>query len=99
MRARRLPVIDEYVDGEEAAVFVDDKVLVLSPLATHLLALVGYDWTELTTLAEAVVDAFGAPPGGQSADEATSDALRTLEAQGIVTIADPVTETVPSQSI
>ena len=57
------------------------------------------DWTELTTLAEALVEAFGEPPTGQSAAEATSDALRTMEAQGIVAIADPVTESVPSQSI
>jgi hypothetical protein len=91
--------VDEYVDGGEAAVFVDDKVVVLSPLATYLLGLIGDDWTELTTLAEALVAAFGEPPTGQSAAEATSDALRTMEAQGIVAITDPVTESVPSQSI
>jgi hypothetical protein len=89
MRVRRVPVVDEYVDGEEAAVFVDDNVVVLSPLATYLLGLVADDWTELTTLAEALVGAFGHPPTGESAAEATADALRTLEAQGIVAIADP----------
>jgi hypothetical protein len=99
MRARRVPVMDEYVDGEEAAVFVEDRVVVLSPLATYLLGLIGDDWTELTTLAEALVDAFGDPPAGQSPAEATSDALRTMEAQGIVAITDAVTESVPSQSI
>lgn len=99
MRARRVPVRDEFTEDGEAAVFVDDKVMVLSPLATHLLGLVGYDWTELPTLAGGLVDAFGEPPAGQSAAEATSNALRTMAAQGIVTIADPVTESVPNQSI
>ena len=84
MRARRVPVMDEYVEGEEAVVFVDDKVVVLSPLATYLLGLIAYDWTELATLAEALVEAFGEPPTGQTAAEATSDALRRMEAQGIV---------------
>ena len=89
MRVRRLPVVDEYVEDGEAAVFVDGNVVVLSPLATYLLGLVAYDWTELMALAEALVDAFGDPPTGQSAAEATSNALRTMEAQGIVAIADP----------
>ena len=87
--------MDEYVEGEEAAVFVDDTVVVLSPLATYLLGLIAYDWTELTTLAEALVEAFGEPPTGQTAAEATSDALRRMEAQGIVALPDPVTKSVP----
>jgi len=76
--------MDEYVEGEEAAVFVDDTVVVLSPLATYLLGLIAHDWTELTILAEALVEAFGDPPTGQTAAVATSDALRRMEAQGIV---------------
>ena len=99
MRARRAPVTDEYVDGGEAAVFVDDRVVVLSPLATHLLGVVAYDWTDLTTLAAALVDAFGDPPTERSAASATSDALHTLEAEGIVEIADPVKDLVPNPPI
>ena len=99
MRVRRLPVTDEYLEDAEAAVFVDGKVVVLSRLATHLLGLLASGWTELTALAEALVEEFGEPPSGQSAAEATSDALHTLAAQGIVALVDPVAESVPNQSI
>ena len=85
MKARRLPLVDEYVEHGEAAVFVEGRVVVLSPLATHLLRLVSDDWTDLTTLSESLVAAFGTPPTG-SAVEATAEALRALEAEKVVEI-------------
>ena len=99
MRVRRLPVTDEYLEDAEAAVFVDGKVVVLSRLATYLLGLLASGWTELAALAEALVEEFGDPPSGQSATAATLDALHTLEAEGIVEMADPVKDLVPNSPI
>ncbi len=84
MRARRRAVLDEYHEDGEAAVFVDGNVVVLSPLATHLLSLVGDDWTELAAIAAGLEEAFGPPPGEGSTDEATRSALGELQAQGIL---------------
>ena len=84
MRARRRPVLDEYHEDGEAAVFVDGNVVVLSPLATHLLILVGDDWTELAAIASGLEEAFGPPPGETSSDEATRSALGELQEQGIL---------------
>jgi hypothetical protein len=85
LRARRLPLRDEYVEDGEAAVLVDGRVLVLSPLATHLVGVVADEWTDLAPLSQALVAAFGAPPSGTAAD-ATAEALRVLHAEGIVEI-------------
>jgi hypothetical protein len=90
VRARRVPVVDEYTEDGEAAVFVDGRVVVLSPLATHLLGLVDDDeWTDLRTLSQGLEAAFGVPPTG-SAAEATAEALQALEAEGVVEIENSV---------
>jgi hypothetical protein len=89
VRARRVPVVDEYVEDGEAAVFVDGRVVVLSPLATHLLGLVDDEWTDLRTLSHGLEAAFGVPPIG-SAAEATAEALQALEAEGVVEIENSV---------
>ena len=90
MKARRVPVVDEYVEDGEAAVFVGGRVVVLSPLATHLLGLVDDDeWTDLRTLSRGLEAAFGVPPTG-SAAEATAEALQALEAEGVVEIENSV---------
>ena len=93
MKARRLPLVDEYVEDGEAAVFVGGRVVVLSALATHLLGLVSDDWTDLTTLSEGLVAAFGTPPTG-SAAEATAEALRALEAEKVVEIENSVNRSI-----
>jgi hypothetical protein len=99
MKVRRLPLVDEYVEDGEAAVFVNGRVVVLSPLATHLLGLVADDWTDLAPLSEFLVAAFGAPPAGRSATHTTAEALRTLAAEGLVEIADAINESVPNYTI
>ena len=38
MRARRLEILDEYVEDDEAVVFVDGQVVALSALATTALS-------------------------------------------------------------
>jgi hypothetical protein len=89
VKARRVPVVDEYTEDGEAAVFVDGRVVVLSPLATHLLGLVDDEWTDLRTLSHGLEAAFGVPPTG-SAVKATAEALQALEAEGVVEIENSV---------
>jgi hypothetical protein len=93
MKVRRLPLVDEYVEDGEAAVFVGGRVVVLSPLATHLLGLVTDDWTDLAAVSEGLVEAFGTPPAG-SAAEATAQALRALQAEGVVEIENSVNRSI-----
>ena len=93
MRARRVPVVDEYVEDGEAAVFVGGRVVVLSPLATHLLGLIAEDWIDLAPLSEGLVEAFGVPPAG-SAIAATAEALRALQAEGVVEIENSVNRSI-----
>jgi hypothetical protein len=85
--------VDEYVEDGEAAVFVDGRVVVLSPLATHLLGLVADDWTDLTTVSQGLEAAFGVPPTG-SAAEATTEALQALEAEGVVELENSVNQSI-----
>lgn len=86
MRARRGEIIDEYVENGEAAVLVGTDVIVLSPLATALLALVGDHWTDLGDVAAGLVRSFGEPPDGVAADVATADALHALAAHDLIRI-------------
>jgi hypothetical protein len=85
--------MDEYTEDGEAAVFVDGRVVVLSPLATHLLGLVADDWTDLTTVSQGLEAAFGVPPTG-SAAEATTEALQALEAEGVLEIENSVNQSI-----
>ena len=89
MRAKRVPVLDEYAEDGEAAVFVDGRVVVLSPLATHLFSLIAEEWTDLATLSRELELVFGVPPD-RSAAEATADALRALEAERLVLLEESV---------
>ena len=84
MRARRLPFHDEYVDAGESAVFIDDRVVVLSALGTSILAALGTGWTDLHDVAEALREEHGDPPTRAGAHEATRQALMTLSEQGLV---------------
>ncbi len=88
MKARRRPLIDEYVQDGEAAVFVDGNVVVLSPLATHLLGLLGEAWVEVRTLAAGLVAEFGSPPDDADGIDATAEALRALDRMFVVELAE-----------
>jgi hypothetical protein len=86
MRVRRGPILDEYAEDGEAAVLVGVDVIVLSPLATTLLGLVGADWTDAGAVTAGLVSAFGTPPDGSSADVMTRDALRSLAAHQVLVV-------------
>ena len=78
MRARRLPVIDEYVEDDQVVVFVDGRVVALSPLATAALFSVGVAWTDVTAVSAELVARFGEPPGDSDPMEVTHTTLESL---------------------
>jgi hypothetical protein len=84
MKVRRVPWLDEYVEGGESAVLVDDRVFVLSELATTLLAAIGPGAVEVEHVAAVLGERFGAPPDGTDLFDATAAALRELAEQGLV---------------
>lgn len=86
-RVRRLPVVDEYVEGGESAVFVGETVVTLSHVPTAMLAVLGEEWTEVAALEAALVERFGAPDGGSVA-EAVEAVVRTLVSHDLLEV-DP----------
>lgn len=84
MRARRLPLLDEYAEGDEAVVFVAGNVVALSALATAALRELGPTWTDAGDVAAALVEAFGEPPPGIESAAMTRSALESLAELGIV---------------
>jgi hypothetical protein len=84
MRVRRLPVVDEYVEGGEAVVFVDGNVVALSELATAALTSVGWEWTDLQEVTAALVAQFGEPAEGVAVDQVVTAALEQLARLSIV---------------
>jgi hypothetical protein len=101
MRARRLEIVDEYVEDGRAAVYTTaGMVVLLSELATSAWGLLGDDWVASTQLAERLVDEFGDPddsgdtddPDDRAADRLTEDVLRSLAEMSLVELAeDPTT--------
>jgi hypothetical protein len=85
MRARRSPVLDEYAEDGQVAVYSEGGiVVVLSELAGVAWEALGDDWTTADSLASVLVEAFGEPPEGRPAVQMTELALRTLSGHGIV---------------
>ena len=61
-RVRRLPVVDEYVEGGRAAVYATSgEVVALSELATWVWTALTDEWGSIEDLADGLVREFGAP--------------------------------------
>lgn len=88
MHVTRAEWHDWYVESGESAVFVGDKVTVLSELATTLLGLVG-DGADLADLAEGLTAAFGSPDG--DAVDATRSRVLELVEGGVLLVNHVVT--------
>jgi hypothetical protein len=87
-RARRLPVVDEYVEDGRAAVYAGNgDVVALSELATGAWASLTEEWTSVTELSTALVAEFGEPEG-IDALVATEATLRALADHGLVELDD-----------
>jgi len=84
MRARRLEVLDEYVEEDQAVVFVDGQVVALSALATTALFSVGTAWTEASVVEAALVAEFEDPPPGTDPLAATHSTLMSLAKLGLL---------------
>ncbi len=85
MRVRRRPVLDEYAEDGQVAVFSEEgMVVVLSELAGVAWGALGDEWTGADGVAALLVDVFGEPPEGHTALEMTESALRTLSGHGLV---------------
>lgn len=89
MRARRLPVIDEYVDGDQMAVFAHGQLVVLSAVATAALRTLDERWTDMAEVIERVVDAVGPPPTG-SRESAVGSVIQELAHLGLVEVSPRV---------
>jgi hypothetical protein len=87
-RARRLSIVDEYVEDGRAAVYAGNgDVVALSELATGLWAALTDDWTPMADLTAALVAEFGEPEG-IGALAATEATLRTLADHGLAELDD-----------
>jgi hypothetical protein len=82
-RARRLPVVDEYVEDGRAAVYAGNgDVVALSELATGAWTALTEEWTSVTDLSAVLVAEFGEPEG-IDALTATEATLRALADHGL----------------
>ena len=94
MRARRLEVVDEYVEDGRAAVYTSPgMVLLLSELATTAWGALGETWVSSVEVAAVLIEEFGDPGEGQGL-QLTEDALRSLAEMALVEldeseVADP----------
>ena len=83
-RARRLPIVDAYVEDGRAAVYAGNgEVVALSELATWAWSALTDDWTPMADLAAGLIAEFGEPPGMDPL-AATDATLRTLAEHGLV---------------
>jgi hypothetical protein len=87
-RARRLPVVDEYVEDGRAAVYAGNgDVVALSELASGAWAALTDDWTAMADLTAVLVAEFGEPEG-IDALTATEATLRALADHGLAEVDD-----------
>jgi hypothetical protein len=88
MRARRLPIVDEYAEDGRVAVFTEQgMVVVLSELATVAWSVLGDMWTGADDLADALVAEFGRPTD-DTALALTEQTLRRLAQHALVELDD-----------
>jgi hypothetical protein len=84
MRARRLEVVDEYVEDGRAAIYTTfGMVVLLSELATCAWSLLGDEWVPTAEIAAHLVGEFG-DPGEGAADRLTREALQSLAEMSLV---------------
>ena len=77
MRVRREELHDVFVEDGRCAVYVQDEVIVLSPVATTVLLATGNKWISLSELADLVEQEYGPPPR-QTTEETLRGLVREL---------------------
>lgn len=83
MKARRLDIIDQIVEGDESVVLVANMVIRLSALATAILRELD-DWSDSADVAETMTATFGPAPAGTNPLLTIESALREMAEQGLV---------------
>lgn len=84
MKVRRMPCHDLIVDGDQSAVYVEDSVVVLSPISTAVLTALTVDaWEDVSLVANAIEERYGAPPEGSVFDGVCA-VIDELSAIGLV---------------
>ena len=81
------PLRDQVVDDDGASVvMVGSEIIVLSPLATHLVTLLRNGCRPLQDLTDGLVSAFGDPGGKGSAEELVRALVADLRSRGVVRV-------------
>lgn len=81
------PQRDQVVDDDGASVvMVGSEIIVLSPLATHLVTLLRGGPRSLRDLTDGLVSAFGDPGGVRSAEELARALVSDLRSRGVVRV-------------
>ena len=84
-RARRLPIVDEYVEDGRVAVYAGNgEVVALSELATWAWAALTDDWTPVADLAAGAGRRVRRAPTASTRSRPPSATLRTLAEHGLV---------------
>jgi len=84
MKVRRLPCHDMFVAGDQGAVYVEDSVVVLSPISTAVLTALPEDgWEDVDCVVSSIENTFGAPPEGSVFDGVCA-VIDELAATGLV---------------
>jgi hypothetical protein len=87
-RARRLPVVDAYVEDGRAAVYAENgDVVALSELASWAWSALPEEWTPVADLSDGLVAEFGEPDGIDPL-AATYATLRALADHGLAELDD-----------
>jgi hypothetical protein len=81
VKVRRTAVTDSFVFEDESVVLVDHLVVHLSEIPTAILKMAA-EWTELTDVADILVNRFGSAPHDHLA--ATQRVVQELQNQGLV---------------
>jgi hypothetical protein len=87
-RARRLPVVDSYLEDGRAAVFAENgDVVALSELASWAWSALREEWTPVADVAAGLVAEFGEPDGIDPL-AATRATLQALADHGLAELDD-----------
>jgi len=79
-----MPCHDLIVDGDQSAVYVEDSVVVLSPISTAVLTTLPDDaWEDISEIVATVESRFGNPPEG-SVFDGVCTVIEELAATGLV---------------
>jgi hypothetical protein len=85
MTYERVPVRDEYVEGDEMVVMTEElRVVALSPMATHVLLHLSGGPASREVITEMLVRCFGDPPRGEDVATMVGSLLTVMSDTGLI---------------